>query len=159
MPRRTVGGGGKDDANVSAAWWLEDAGEDCACDPEGGELHHWDVTYNLNPMLWEAGWRWPSGKSRSTLAVVTTARFGDRTAPLDSTEMTVWSSDIMQGLRAGDIGEKVLAVITNLKADPDRYRSMNPPNGWGDYDGLVREFESFLQAIEAHPNARIGCWF
>lgn len=28
-------------------------------------------------------------------------------------------------------------IIAGLEADPDRFRAMNPENGWGDYDRLL----------------------
>lgn len=30
------------------------------------------------------------------------------------------------------------AIIEGLEADPERFRAMNPPNGWGSYDSLLR---------------------
>lgn len=33
-------------------------------------------------------------------------------------------------------------MLANLKADPEKFRVMNPPNGWGDYDSLVEIWEN-----------------
>ena len=33
-------------------------------------------------------------------------------------------------------------MLENLKAEPEKYRSMNPSNNWGDYDSLVALFET-----------------
>lgn len=36
---------------------------------------------------------------------------------------------------------------------PGRFRAMNPPNGWGDYDGALSFLERLLAACRAHPKA------
>jgi hypothetical protein len=36
----------------------------------------------------------------------------------------------------------IKAIVDQFAKDPERYRAMNPPNGWGDYDqwhALLRE--------------------
>lgn len=65
---------------------------------------------------------------------------------------------MFENRRAGDLGELVLAVLAELKADPEKYRGHNPPNGWGTYEGLAKEFEGMLAAIEATPNAIVETW-
>lgn len=52
----------------------------------------------------------------------------------------------------------VVPLRDGLKAlteDPDRFRNLNPPNGWGDYDGLVRFVTGYLSACAEHPDARV----
>ena len=41
------------------------------------------------------------------------------------------------GKRAGDILPALERGIAAMEADPDKYRAMNPANGWGDYDGAL----------------------
>jgi hypothetical protein len=39
---------------------------------------------------------------------------------------------------SGEDGRRYLSqIIKGLEADPERYRAMNPANGWGDYDRLL----------------------
>ena len=45
-----------------------------------------------------------------------------------------------------------------LKLYPDRFKELNPPNGWGTYSILVRFVRKCLNACEKHPNAIIGTW-
>jgi hypothetical protein len=40
---------------------------------------------------------------------------------------------------SGQLGAAYLAsIVEGLESDPERFRGMNPPNGWGEYDGLLR---------------------
>lgn len=110
---------------MSADWWL--SADNCHAD------HSWNVTYNLSPMLSEAGWSWP--------------------------DRQVWSKEYLEGATAADIGEKAMYVLRNLEGDPERFKALNPPNGWGDYDGLVSVWRNFVETIREHPEGRIGVWF
>lgn len=47
------------------------------------------------------------------------------------------------------------AGLTRLVAEPSRYRAHNPPNGWGDYEGMVRFVRDYIEACGEHPDARV----
>ncbi len=52
----------------------------------------------------------------------------------------------------GEDGQQYLAsIITALEVDPDRYRAMNPPNGWGDYDQLLDILREMRDRVPAWP--------
>jgi len=65
--------------------------------------------------------------------------------------------------RPEEIGVKtareLVPILTDglalLKADPEQFKGLNPTNGWGDYDGLVRFVENYLAACVKHPSARV----
>jgi hypothetical protein len=42
-----------------------------------------------------------------------------------------------------------------MKADPNRFISLNPPNGWGSYDTFLPWLETYLAACEEHPDATV----
>lgn len=42
-----------------------------------------------------------------------------------------------------------------LLAEPERFKKLNPENGWGDYDGLVDCVRVYLHACTQNPNATI----
>lgn len=49
-----------------------------------------------------------------------------------------------------------LAYITDeMLAHPERYREMNPSNGWGSYESALRFLFNIRLACTKHPNARI----
>lgn len=48
--------------------------------------------------------------------------------------------------------------LINLKLYPERFKAFNPENGWGNYEGLVEFMTNYLNACEAHPQARVSVW-
>lgn len=43
--------------------------------------------------------------------------------------------------------------IKTLSLDPEKFKAMNPSNGWGTYEGLLEFACKFLVACVAHPDA------
>jgi hypothetical protein len=61
---------------------------------------------------------------------------------------------VLDGLNA-NLGAAFLdATIVQLEKDPEKYRAMNPSNGWDNYDELVPILKRMRQASQEHPNAR-----
>lgn len=71
--------------------------------------------------------------------------------------MPAWSD--MIGLPAHEAAAIWEAVVDELKRDPDLYRTLNPPNGWGTYeqavDTLSQAAEDFLRAPKGSV---VGGW-
>lgn len=115
---------------MSADFWASTPGcEECGC--EGHSLGEWNLTYNLSPMLRSAGF----------------PGWGD-----------VVGNDLSPapcGRRVVPVFEKVLA---ELRANPEKYRAMNPPNGWGTYEQAVEVFADFIEKVKPHPDAKVGSW-
>lgn len=55
----------------------------------------------------------------------------------------------LDGLKVKDTLPQFEMMLANLKADPEKFRAMNPANGWGDYNSLVELWE-----IEILPAAK-----
>lgn len=53
------------------------------------------------------------------------------------------------------IGDLKLGLQT-LRKDPERFRKLNHPSGWGTYEQLVSQVELFLKNCEENPNATIS---
>ena len=67
----------------------------------------------------------------------------------------VWRPD-EEGLKtAADVLPVLVDGIATLKAQPDRFRELNPPNGWGTYEGLVEFLEDYRDACEKWPKAEV----
>jgi hypothetical protein len=80
------------------------------------------MTYNLTPMLREAG-------------------------------MPPWREFIgMPASRAGHIWRNVREKLVN---DPDHFKTFNPQNGWGDYDGAVKQLGLMVDQCIRHPNIKV----
>lgn len=120
---------------MSADIWLEDERGNRL---EFGEDEHipmrapgkvfgnaFNLTYNLTPMLLEAG-------------------------------MYPWKQ--MVGMAAADAGVIWNRVVIELLADPDKYRAMNPANGWGSRGDAIKVLSALVTACKANPDAIVGGW-
>ena len=45
--------------------------------------------------------------------------------------------------------------LARLKAEPDRFRKFNDPNGWGKCEHLVGFVEDYLRACREYPDAEV----
>jgi hypothetical protein len=44
---------------------------------------------------------------------------------------------VLDGMTAQDGAVLLSRIIDGLESDPEKFRAMNPPNKWGDYDSFV----------------------
>lgn len=58
-------------------------------------------------------------------------------------------------VNAGEAAPKLAEAVKAMEADPDGYEEMNPPNGWGDYDGALGFLRDLAEACAKHPKCRI----
>lgn len=61
----------------------------------------------------------------------------------------------LKGRTAGDCIDDLRRAVADMEARPDHYRAMNPPNGWGDYEGALDYLRQLHDACCAHPKAEI----
>ncbi len=85
-----------------------------------------NVTYNLGPMLREAGMEWKDFTS----------------------------------LEPPALAKRLTATIAELESRPDRYRMLNPANGWGNYEGLLKSLRDVLAALVDPENVdpKVSTW-
>lgn len=106
----------------------------CECDRCGNKhensyyalLHHLNITHNLVPMAMKCG-----------------------------IYEYIWrpkENDINEACQLLKPLETALEVLLYY---PSEFKSLNPENGWGSYDNLVRSLESLLDACKEHPSATI----
>ncbi len=82
---------------------------------------------------------------------------------IDSTEQPFWAAmgstamgrgswwNMLDG-KTGPQGAAFLdGIVRRLQADPERFRAMNPPNGFGNYDELVQRLISMRDAVPEWP--------
>jgi len=65
----------------------------------------------------------------------------------------LWCPD--ESGRAGDILPALVNGYNELKNNPNKYKKLDPDNGWGTYDGLLSFVESYMAACDKHPSACI----
>lgn len=68
----------------------------------------------------------------------------------------LWRPDEIGVTHARQLIAPLRNGLTRLKADPAKFAPLNPANGWGTYDGLVRFVEQYLTACEEHPDALVS---
>lgn len=90
------------------------------------EVFNWHITHNLGKMADEA--------------CVYEALWRPEELKIDT------AKDLIPLLEKG---------LEKLKIDPSYFRSFNPTNGWGSYEGLVDCVENYLSACKQYPNAEI----
>ncbi len=64
----------------------------------------------------------------------------------DLIEAAETNADLIPMLRLG---------IANMEDHPDRFRAMNPRNGWGDYEGALAYLRWMLAMCEAVPGGNV----
>lgn len=69
-----------------------------------------------------------------------------------------FSDESIEGKAIADLLPVLEAGLANLRADPARFRAMNPPNGWGSYEGLCDVVERMIAAGQEHPTAVVRTW-
>lgn len=68
----------------------------------------------------------------------------------------LWRPDELGLTKAGQLILALRAGLTALEGDPDKFKALNPKNGWGDYEGLVEFVRNYLAACEANPDADVS---
>lgn len=57
--------------------------------------------------------------------------------------------------RCADAIQPLRTAIQAMEDDPPTYKAMDPPNGWGDYNGCLQFLRDLYTSCKAHPNAII----
>lgn len=70
----------------------------------------------------------------------------------------LWRPDELGITKAGDLVLDLTVGLSDLLKNPDKYRKLNPENGWGSYEGLVRFTRDYLEACREYPDARVRVW-
>ena len=61
----------------------------------------------------------------------------------------------MQGHKAKDSIPLLQQAVKDMRDHPDKYKAMNPSNGWGDYHGALAYLEKLLESCKDHPRCTI----
>lgn len=70
----------------------------------------------------------------------------------------LWRPDENGIERAEQLIEPLTAGLKRLQANPATFRALNPPNGWGTYEGLVQFVADYLDACKANPSCAVSVW-
>lgn len=59
------------------------------------------------------------------------------------------------GMSAANVRAKCLEILAAFEADPDKFKAMNPSNGWGNFEGARRFIREISDACELAPRATV----
>lgn len=59
------------------------------------------------------------------------------------------------GRPAAQVAEGLVGALLTMEEHPDRFRAMDPPNGWGDFDGCRRFLQRILADCQARPTGTV----
>lgn len=98
----------------------------------------WNFTHNTNGMI------------AAALHIQTGEAVAMCDGPLGPVIGPAWWK-LLDGKSGPDGAALLDRIIRGLEADPDLYRAMNPDNGWGDYDRLVKVLTDMRDAVPEWP--------
>jgi hypothetical protein len=96
---------------------------------DSGEVYSANITHNLAKMASEAG-----------------------------IYRHLWRPDEIGIERAEQLIGPLETGLTLLESDPDRFKKLNPENGWGTYEGLIHFVRDYLEACRNYPSATVSVW-
>jgi len=67
----------------------------------------------------------------------------------------LWRPEEIGVTHAADLIHPLRTGLLKLKTAPSKYRKLNPANGWGSYDNLVKVVEDLLNACTDNPDATV----
>lgn len=67
----------------------------------------------------------------------------------------LWRPEELEITKAEQLIEPLGVGLELLRSEPERFKALNPSNGWGDYNGLVKFVEKYLAACVEYPDATI----
>lgn len=70
----------------------------------------------------------------------------------------LWNPDEIRINNAHQLIPLLEHGLMELENDPDRFSTLNPPNGWGSYEGLIKFVKKYLSACRENPDATVRVW-
>jgi len=67
----------------------------------------------------------------------------------------MWYPEKLKATKAKELVGKLKTGLKKLKSNPEKFKKLNPANGWGNYDILVQFTENYLKACKEFPEAKI----
>ena len=61
-----------------------------------------------------------------------------------------------KGKLAGEVLPELKAALIDMQNYPAKYKELNPPNGWGDYDSAMYFLSQVIDNFKKYPKAIIS---
>lgn len=68
----------------------------------------------------------------------------------------LWRPDELGITKARELIEPLCIGLELMRREPERFRAMNPENGWGSYAGFVPWIQGYLDACCRFPEAEVS---
>ena len=68
----------------------------------------------------------------------------------------LWRPDEIGITKAEQLIQPLTDGLKRLRENPEYYKTFNPENGWGDYDGLVQFVGTYLLACIEYSDAEVS---
>lgn len=126
-------------------------------DEETTVLYRGNITHNLGPMATEAGvytacWR-PGELLGPEIALQ--IREQEKASNYHGAGGVLELEARLPIVHGRDLIKPLWDALRLLVSDRTRFERLNPDNGWGDYEGLIRFVERYLNACINNPDARV----
>lgn len=72
--------------------------------------------------------------------------------------LPVWRPEEAGIKTAAEMVPHLTMGLNALRADPYRFKLLNPYNGWGTYESLVQFLSGYLEACRDYPQAEVSVW-
>jgi len=70
----------------------------------------------------------------------------------------IWRPEELGITHANGLIDIIEPGLKLMKEDPERFKKLDPANGWGSYDRFVPWIEEYLQALKKNPDAKVDVW-
>lgn len=70
----------------------------------------------------------------------------------------LWRPEEIPIATAGELIAPLKQGLERLRADPAKFRLLEPENKWGTYDDFLPWIERYIAACEANPDATVSAW-
>ena len=67
----------------------------------------------------------------------------------------LWRPEEVGITEARHLVEVLTNALSVMETDPERFKRLNPENGWGDYGGFVNWVRDVRDACVRHPDAKV----
>jgi hypothetical protein len=67
----------------------------------------------------------------------------------------LWRPDEIGITKAAQLIGPMKDGLAKLESDPERFKKLNPANGWGSYEVLVSFVRDYLRSCEENPDADV----
>lgn len=68
----------------------------------------------------------------------------------------LWRPEEIGITKASQLVEPLRTAIALMRADPARFKLLNPSNGWGSFERFLPWLETYADACEKNPDAEVS---